>query len=263
MSTITGTVRQSWIITLRDLKHWVREPWAPIFGIVFSIMLLLVFGYLFGGAIDLPGGGDYLPYLLPGIFALSMMFGLESTMASITQDTKKGVTDRFRSLPISSLAVPLGRAGADIANSAIQLGVLMVGGLFVGWRADGSLAAALLAAALLLWLRFAMLWLGIFLGLTLRGEGSVMAVQVLVWPIGFLSNLFVAPETMPGWLGFLASWNPVSATAAACRELFGNPTGITDGVLAEHAVLLAAAWPAVLVLVFAPLSARAYRNLAR
>jgi len=90
-----------------------------------------------------------------------------------------------------------------------------------------------------------------------------MAVQVLVWPIGFLSNLFVAPETMPGWLEFLAQWNPVSATAAACRELFGNPTGITDGVLADHAVLLASAWPAVLLLVFVPLSARAYRNLSR
>ena len=87
------------------------------------------------------------------------------------------------------------------------------------------------------------------------------AVQVLVWPIGFLSNLFVAPETMPAWLEFLAQWNPVSATAAACRELFGNPTGITEGVLADHAVLLAFAWPAALTLVFVPLAARAYRRL--
>ena len=98
-----------------------------------------------------------------------------------------------------------------------------------------------------------MLWLGIYLGIAFRGEGSMAAVQVLVWPIGFLSNLFVAPETMPGWLEFLAQWNPVSATAAACRELFGNPTGITDGVLADHAVLLAFAWPAALTLLFVPL----------
>ena len=258
-----ATLRHSWVITLRDLKHWQREPWAPIFGIAFSIMLLLVFGYLFGGAIDLPGGGDYLPYLLPGMFALSMMFGIETTMGAITNDSKKGVTDRFRSLPMSSVAVPLGRSAADLANSAVQLAVLMGGGLLVGWRIDGSAGAAVLATALLLWLRFAMLWLGIFLGLTFRGEGALMAVQVLVWPIGFLSNLFVAPETMPTWLGLLAQWNPVSATAAACRELFGNPTGITDGVLAEHAVLLALAWPALLALVFVPLSARAYRNLAR
>jgi ABC-2 type transport system permease protein len=115
----------------------------------------------------------------------------------------------------------------------------------------------------LLWLRFAVLWIGIFLGVVLRGEGAHSAVQVLVWPLGFLSNLFVAPETMPDWLGFLAQWNPVSASAAAARELFGNPTGITDGVLAEHTVLVAFAWPLVLTAVFLPLSARAYRNLSR
>ena len=262
-ATLASTLRHSWVITLRDLKHWQREPWTPIFGIAFSIMLLLVFGYLFGGAIELPGGGDYLPYLLPVIFALSMMFGIETTMSSVTQDSKKGVTARFRSLPMSSVAVPLGRAAADLTNSAVQLAVLIVGGLLVGWRVEGSVGAALLAAGLLLWLRFAMLWLGIFLGLTFRGEGAMMAVQVLVWPIGFTSNLFVAPETMPGWLEALAQWNPVSATAAACRELFGNPTGITDGVLADHAVLLALAWPAVLTALFVPLAARAYRGLAR
>jgi len=88
-----------------------------------------------------------------------------------------------------------------------------------------------------------------------------MAVQVLVWPIGFLSGVIVPPETMPGWLATLADWNPISATAAACRELFGNPTGITGGVLADHAMLLALAWPLALTLVFAPLSARAYRRL--
>lgn len=263
MTALTSTLRHSWVITLRDLKHWQREPWTPIFGLAFSIMLLLVFGYLFGGAIDLPGGGDYLPYLLPGMFALSMMFGVETTMNAMATDSRNGVTDRFRSLPMSSAAVPFGRAAADLLNTVVQLAVLMVGGLLVGWRVDGTLGAALLATGLLLWLRLAVLWLGIFLGLTLRGEGATMAVQVLVWPVGFLSNLFVPTETMPGWLGFLAEWNPVSATAAACRDLFGNPTGITDGVLADHAVLLAVLWPLMLIAVFAPLSARAYRRLAR
>ncbi len=258
----TQALRQSWVIVLRDLTHWRREPWTPLFGIAFTIMLVLVFGYLFGGAIELPGGGAYLPYLLPGMFALAMMFGLEGTMSAITNDSKKGVTNRFRSLPISSVAVPLGRAGADLVNSAVELAVLMVGGLVIGWRAGGSWAETLLAVALLLWLRFAFLWIGIFLGLTLRGEGAVMAVQILVWPFGFLSSVFVSPEDMPGWLNLLAQWNPVSATAAAARELFGNPSGITEGVLADHAVLVATLWPLVLAAVFVPLSARAYRRLS-
>lgn len=258
-----NALHQGWVITQRDLRHWQREPWTPVFGILFSLMLLLVFGFLFGGAIDVPGGGDYLDYLLPGMFALSMLFGVETTMSAVTQDTKRGITDRFRSMPIHSVAVPLGRSAADLLNSALQLLVLMVGGLLVGWHLDAGAAATALAVALLLWLRFAVLWIGIYLGLALRGEGALAAVQVLVWPLGFLSNLFVAPETMPGWLGALAQWNPVSATAAAARELFGNPTGVTDGVLAEHAVLLALAWPAVLTAVFLPLAARAYRNLSR
>ena len=258
-----ATLREGWIVTQRDLQHWVREPWTPIFGIAFSLMLLLIFGFLFGGAIEVPGGGDYLDFLLPGMFALSMLFGVESTMTASPRTPSAASPTGSGRMPISSVAVPLGRCGADLLNSAVQLVVLMVGGLLVGWRIDDGVGRALLAVALLLWLRFAMLWIGIYLGVTLRGEGAQMAVQVLVWPLAFLSSVFVAPETMPGWLGFLAQWNPVSATAAAARELFGNPTGITDGVLADHAVLLAFAWPLVLTAIFLPLSARAYRNLSR
>ncbi|GAA4816556.1 ABC transporter permease [Nocardioides caeni] len=226
-------------------------------------MLMLVFGYLFGGAVALPGGGDYLAYLMPGMLAMTMMFGVEATMSAMTNDSRKGITDRFRSLPISGVAVPLGRAGADLANSALELAVLMVGGLLIGWRAGGTIGETLLAVGLLLWLRLAVLWLGIFLGLTLRGEGATMAVQVLVWPIAFLSGVIVPSATMPAWLGALADLNPVSATAAACRELFGNPTGISgaDGLLADHALLAAVVWPAVLLAVFVPLAARAYRRL--
>ena len=106
-----------------------------------------------------------------------------------------------------------------------------------------------------------MLWIGIFVGLTFRGEGATMAVQVLVWPIGFLSTAIVSAETMPGWLGAIAAWNPLSATATATRQLFGNPTGITEGPLADHAVWLAVGWPLLIAAVFLPLSARAYRKL--
>lgn len=260
-STLARTARESWLITGRDLRHWQRDPWTPVFGIAFSVMLVLVFGYLFGGAVALPGGGDYLAYLLPGMLALSMMFGVEATMTATAEDARRGVTDRFRSLPISGVAVPLGRALADLASSAVQLAVLMGGGLLIGWGVSGSLLSALAAVGLLLWLRFAVLWLGVFLGLAFRSQGAVMAVQVLVWPVGFLSGVIVPPETMPGWVAALADLNPVSATAAACRELFGNPSGITEGLLADHALLMAVGWPAVLTAVFVPLSVRAFRGL--
>ena len=255
------TLRAGWVIMLRDLAHWVRQPWTPIFGLLFTIMLLLVFGFLFGGAITVPGGGDYITFLLPGMMALSMMFGVESTTTAMANDARKGITDRFRSLPIGSASVSLGRVGADMANSAVELLVLILGGLLIGWRISSDPGSVALAVLLLLLLRFSLLWVGIFVGLSFRGEGTTMAVQVLVWPIGFLSTAIVSAETMPGWLGTIAAWNPLSATATAARELYGNPTGITSGPLADGAVWLAAAWPLLITAIFLPLSARAYRRL--
>ncbi len=263
MSAVGTSVRNGWIITQRDLLHWVRQPAAPIFGVLFQVMLLLTFAFLFGGAVDLPGGGDYIGFLLPGILALTMLFGLEGTMTAMAEDAKKGITDRFRSMPIGSSAVVLGRAGADMATSTLSLAVLVVGGLVIGWRIETDAASAVIAIALLLWLRFSFLWVGIYLGLLFRGAGATTAVQVLVWPIGFLSNAFVATGTMPGWLGALADWNPISATATAARQLFGNATGVTDGWLASNSIVIALIWPLVLTLVFLPLSAVAYRRLRR
>jgi ABC-2 type transport system permease protein len=258
---MTATLTHASVLTRRVLQHWARQPATPIFGLAFSIMLLLIFALLFGGAMEVPGGTGYISFLVPGMLTLAMMFGVEATMSAITADSKKGITDRFRSMPISSGAVALGRSGADMITSIVELSVLVIGGLLLGWRIESGPLGALAAIGLLLWLRFALLWVGIFLGLTLRSEGATVAVQVLVWPLGFASNVFVAPETMPAWLGAIAQWNPISATATAARELFGNPTGITTGWLADAAIPLAIAWPAVLLVVFVPLSARAFRRL--
>lgn len=258
---MTATLTHASVLTRRVLQHWARQPATPIFGLAFSIMLLLIFALLFGGAMEVPGGAGYISFLVPGMLTLAMMFGVEATMSAITADSKRGITDRFRSMPISSGAVALGRSGADMITSIVELAVLVIGGLLLGWRIEAGPLGALAAIGLLLWLRFALLWVGIFLGLTLRSEGATVAVQVLVWPLGFASNVFVAPETMPAWLGAIAQWNPISATATAARELFGNPTGITTGWLADAAIPLAIAWPAVLLVVFVPLSARAFRRL--
>ena len=257
----SNPIREGWILTRRALQHWVRQPAAVIFNLLFSIMLLAIFGLLFGGAITVPGGGNYIDFLLPGMLAVTMLFGLEGTMTAITEDSKRGITDRFRSLRIHSASVALGRTGADLLSTVLDLAVLMAGGLLLGWQIGSNPASALLAVALLLWLRFAFLWLGIFLGLMFRGTGVTTAVQVLVWPIAFLSGAFVAPETMPAWLRPIAELNPVSATATAARELFGNPTGITSGILADWAIPLAIVWPLAITLVFLPLSAFAYRRL--
>jgi ABC transporter DrrB family efflux protein len=256
-------VLDGWTVTQRDLNHWLRQPAAVLVGLFFPVLLVFMFGYLFGGAMRVPDGGSYFDFLMPGMFALAMVFGLEATMIAVTTDVTKGVTDRFRSMPMAKSAVVVGRCGADMLNSALGLAVLIGTGLAVGWRAHGSPAEFLLAVALLLALRFAMLWIGIYLGLVAGAPELVVAVQILVWPIGFLSNAFAPPETMPGWLGAIAEWNPMSATAAATRELFGNPGWGGDSWVAQHALAMAVIWPVVLVAIFFPLSVRRYQRLSR
>ncbi len=219
--------------------------------LLFPVMLVLMFGYLLGGAISVPGGGSYREFLLPGMYAMTMAFGLESTMTAVATDAARGVTDRFRSMPMAPSAVVAGRSIADMLSSALGLAVMMLCGLLVGWRWHGSLGEALLAVGLLLLLRFSLLWVGIFLGLVVKGPESVAAVQILVWPVLFLSNTFVSPETMPGWLGAISEWNPLSATVAATRELFGNPGwggGVLDlAALTAHGRRVAAAYPRCLL----------------
>lgn len=258
----TSIFSDAWVITQRDLRHWLREPWGVVIGWLFPVMTALLFGGLFGGAINVPGA-NYFAFLIPGMFALTMLFGLESTMMAVTTDAEKGVTDRFRSLPMNAAAVVLGRCCADMLNSVVALVVMVVTGLAVGWRWQNGVPAALAAFGLLLLLRFALLWVGIYIGLRARGPQTVMAVQILVWPIGFLSSVFVDPASMPRVLGAMATWNPLSITASATRELFGSPGYGGETWIAQHAVEMAVVLPLVTAAIFLSLSAMAYRGLGR
>ncbi|MEU1800192.1 ABC transporter permease [Streptomyces sp. NPDC019937] len=257
------TLVDSWTMTRRGLAHWARQPVQVVVGLVFPVLMLLMFAYFLGGGMTVPGGGDYKHYLVPGMLALTMAFGLEATMLAITQDLNKGVIDRFRSLPMASSAVLIGRSVLDMLQSGLSLLLLIGVGLAMGWRWHGGAGEALAAVGLLLWLRFAMLWIGVWLGLLAGRPELVQAVQILVWPIGFLSNVFASPESMPGWLGAIAVWNPMSATATAVRDLFGSPGGVGGSWAAEHAGLLAVCWPLALLVVFFPLAVGRYRGLGR
>jgi ABC-2 type transport system permease protein len=262
---MTWAVADAWTVTRRDLAHWARQPGPVAVAWLFPVMVVLMFGTLFGGAIDAPGG-NYYDYLMPGMFAMTMLFGLEGTMSAVTTDAARGVTDRFRSLPMHGSAVVLGRCMADLLSSVVGLAVVVATGLALGWRWHEGPAAALAAVGLLLLLRCALLFVGIHLGLLAPGPESVVAVQILVWPVLFLSNAFVDVSTMPGWLATLVEWNPLTATAAAVRDLLGNPGGdpaATASWMGEHALLMAVVWPCVLVAIFLPLATRRFRALSR
>ncbi|MFJ5261015.1 ABC transporter permease [Streptomyces sp. NPDC088387] len=245
----------SWTMTRRELAHWARQPVQVVVGLVFPVMLLLMFGYLVGGGRGV--SGEYVDFLVPGMLALTMAFGLEATMIAVTQDLNKGVIDRFRSMPMTNGAVLVGRSVADMLQSAVTLLVLVGVGYALGWRATGGVGGFLGALGLLLLFRFAMLWIGIQLALVAGKTEMVQAVQILVWPVGFLSNAFADPSSMPDWLGTVVQWNPMSQTATAVRDLFGNPGGEPGHVWA------AVVWPLVLLAVFFPLAVRRFGKLSK
>jgi ABC-2 type transport system permease protein len=264
---VRHTVSDALVIAGRDLTHWVRRPLVLAAGIAFPVLMLLMFGYLLGGGLLVPGGSgtggaDYRELLVPGILGLTMVFGIEATSVAVSEDARRGITDRLRAMPTGPGAVVLGRSLADLLTSAVVLAALLGCGLLVGWEASGGPGPFAAAVGLLLLLRFALLWPGMWLGLATAAPEAVVAVQILVWPVGFASAAFVDPATMPAWLGAVAEWNPLTATAAAARELFGNPGWGGDSWAARNPVLLALLWPAGLTAVFAPLAAARWRNLS-
>jgi ABC-2 type transport system permease protein len=255
---IGWAIRDTWVITCRDLAHWRQQPGAVIANtLVFPIMIVLMFGYLLGGAMTVPGGGDYREFLMPGMIAMTMVFGIGATLSAVSADAARGVIDRFRSLPMAAPAVIAGRAAADMLNSAAALAVLTLCGFAVGWHPHRGAARAIAALGLLLLLRFAFLWVGVYLGLRFYpNPEAVTAVRTLEFPLGFLGNPFVAVSTMPAWLGAIALWNPLSSTVTAARQLFGDPIGANSSWITSHATIMAVAWLLLLIDVFFPLRRR-------
>ena len=263
LSRLRWLAADTWTLTLRGINHWIRQPLTIIGGLGFMIMLVALYGFLFGGAMRVPGGGSYMEFLLPGMFVMTMAFGIGETMTAVSVDAERGVTDRFRSMPMSSSAVVLGRSITDMLYSVVGLAVMIGAGVALGWRWHGSIVETAAAIGLLLLLRFAMLWLGIFLGLVIPGPSALNAVWTILFPLTMVTAAFAPPETMPSWLGFLAEWNPLTATIYATRDLFGNPGVPSASFVADNAVALAVAWPIILLAIFAPLSIHRYRHLSR
>ena len=253
------------IVTWRNLKRVPRIPELAVLAVLQSIMFVLLFAFVFGGAIPLPDGGSYREFLMPGIFAQTVIFASVTTAVGVTDDVSKGIMDRFRSLPMARSAVLSGRAMFDLVYNSGIMAVLMLTGLAVGWRVHSNLPEFLAGVGLLLLFTFAMSWIGVTLGLYVRTVESANQVGfTVIFPLTFLSNVFVPPQTLPGWLQPFAEWNPVSALTSSIRDLWGNPNPYsTGGFPAEHSILLTLIWVAVLLAVFAPLAIWRYRSMSR
>jgi ABC transporter DrrB family efflux protein len=252
------------VMTWRNLVRVPRIPELWIFAILQSIMFVLLFAYVFGGAIALPGGGSYTEYLMPGIFAQTIVFAAATTAITLTYDLSKGIIDRFRSLPMARSAVLSGRTFADVVYNSGILIVLMVTGLAVGWRVHTDVLSFLGGVGLLMLFAFAMAWMGVWIGLSVKTPEATQQLSFTVlFPITFLSNVFVPTQTLPDWLRPVAEWNPVSALTAATRQLWGNPNPFAaSGLPAEHPIELTIIWVVVLVALFAPLGVWRYRSMS-
>lgn len=250
------------VVGKRNLLRYARIPEFTILAVVQSIMFIVLFAYVFGGAIPLPGGGNYREFLMPGIFVQNVVFAAATTAVAMANDMTKGLIDRFRTLPMARSGVLVGRTSADLAYQSLVLAVTMVAGLAVGWRINNGIGPALLAIGLLLAFAFTMSWLGVFLGLSVRSVETAQQIGfTTLLPLTFLSNVFVPPETLPSALRVIAEWNPVSALTGACRELFGNPNPFGgDSFPAQNPILMTVIWIVVLLAVLVPLGLRRYRG---
>jgi ABC transporter DrrB family efflux protein len=253
------------VVTGRNLRRIPRIPELALFAILQSIMFVLLFAVVFGGAIPLPDGGSYREYLLPGIFVQTLAFASIVTAIGMTDDMNKGIIDRFRSLPMARSAVLSGRTISDVVYNAGILVVLMLSGLVVGWRVHSSVGEFLLAVVLLMAFTFAMSWIGVYLGLRVPTvEVANQVGFITIFPLTFLSNAFIPIQTLPSWLQPVAEWNPFSSLVAASRELFGNPNPVvSDSFPMQHPVLMSVIWIVVILVVFAPLGVRRYRSISR
>ena len=262
---VGAMIRDALIVMWRNLKRIPRIPELAIFAILQSIMFVVLFSVIFGGAIPIPGGGNYNEFLIPGIFAQTIVFACGTTAIGITDDSQKGIIDRFRSLPMARSAFLSGRSLADVVYNAGIMVVLVVSGLFVGWTVRTGLGGFVAGVALLLLFAFAMSWLGIFLGLNVPTvEVANQVIFTVLFPITFISNVFVPPQTLPDWLQPVAEWNPTSTLTASLRMLWGNPNPYATGSFpSENPVLVTLGWVALFLVVFGPLAVRRYRSLNR
>ena len=265
MSEVLHAFADGAVVAKRNIIKIRRVPEVLVFILLSPIMFVLLFGYVFGGSIEVPGV-DYREFLVAGIFAQTVVFGATFTGAGLAEDMQKGIIDRFRSLPMSRSAVLVGRTGSDVIYNVLSIAVMACTGLLVGWRIRTSLLEALAGFLLLLLFAYAISWVMAWVGLLVPTPEVVNnAGFMVIFPLTFVANTFVPSENLPSVLRTFADWNPVSSVTQASRELFGNTNPLTPPPEAwslQNPVLYTLLWVAIILAIFVPLSVRRYKRAA-
>jgi ABC transporter DrrB family efflux protein len=255
---VRSAAKDAGVVTARNLRHFIRQPQLLIFSTIQPVMFVLLFAYVFGGAVrgSLPGGVKYIDFLLPGIFVQSVAFRATQTAVGLSEDLERGVVDRFRSMPMARSAVLLGRTVADLVRNILIIGLMIVVGYVIGFRFHAGLLNALASVAVVSAFGFALSWIFAFVALVVGGaEAAQSAGFVVIFPLVFASSVFVPVSSMPDWLQAFAKVSPVTQTTDTARSyaLAGGVPGSLGGT---------AAWILGLLAVFIPLCVWRYRRMS-
>jgi ABC-2 type transport system permease protein len=260
---LLGWVRDIWAMTRRNLVHISREPMQLSDVTIQPVLFTVLFIYIFGGGIPIPGGGSYKDFVLAGLLALNLVTSTMGTAVGLSTDLHEGMIERFRTLPMFRAAVLVGRSIADLMTSCLCALIVALTGLAVGWRADASFLSILGGFALVLFFAYALSWIAACVGLNSKSPESAASFGFIVlFPLAFVSNAMVPTQHMPGWLQAVADWNPVSAVTAGARNLWGNPnpSATIQAWPMQHPVEASLIWSVVILAVAAPLAAAFFRR---
>lgn len=258
-----GRVRDVAVLTTRNFIHIAREPLRLSDVTIQPILFTLLFVYVFGAGVSLPGGGSYTDFAIAGLLALNLTTSATGTAVGLASDLGTGVIDRFRSLAMWPAAVLVGRSLADLLTAMLCTAIVAAVGLVVGWRPDGTALETAGGFAVFLLFGYALSWMCACLGIAANDSESAQSVGLIVlFPLAFVSNALVATQHMPAVLRTIADWNPVSAVTSAARQLFHNPnpSAMIHAWPMQHPVAASLLWSIVLLAVFAPLAAWLYRR---
>jgi len=264
MSNALTATRETLLLAERSLRHVPRIPEKLADATIMPIVFIFTFAYVFGSAITVPGGGSYREYLLGGMFAQGAIQPLQGLAVGVAEDIRTGIVDRLRALPIGRAAFLTGRNLADLCERILGSIVFIPLALIAGWRLHTGPWDFLASFALIQLLAFAFSWVGTWVGMIARsGEGAQQMLFIVIFPLMFVSGIFVPTTGMPPVLRTIAEWNPLSSAATATRQLFGNPTGeVPDVWPQQHPVTATILWSLLFIAIFAPLAVRRYRRLA-
>ena len=264
MSSAQAFATDTWVIARRGIKHIRRQPEALSDATIQPIIFVLLFSYVFGGAISVPGGGSYKEFLMGGIFAQTIFFGCFGVAMALANDRGNGAIDRFHSLPIARSTFLSGHSVANLIRSIIPIVFMTATGLAIGWRVHSSFLDALAGYGLMFVFSFAVIWIGVMLASLVSTPEAVQGIAfVVIFPITFIASTFVPTSTLPGVLKTIAEWNPTSALANSLRHQFGNPGGAIphDAIFPlAHPFAYTLIWAVAIVLVCAPLSVVLYQR---